>query len=317
MSSEQEINYPYFRTPDEGNIMSAWHGIVVATALPYREDLSIDYDRFQAHVAWLAANGCDGMSPNGSLGEYQVLTDQERAQVVRAAVEAAPEGFSVIPGTGAYGGAESRRWAEQAREAGAQGVLSLPPNAYRANADEVVAHYRELAAVGLPIVAYNNPFDTNVDLTPEIIAKIAEFENVVAVKEFSADVRRVHQIRNLAPRIDVLAGADDVLLELVLMGAVGWIGGFSNAFPRECRRLYDLAVAKDIEQALPLYRQVHDAFAWDSRHTFIQAIKLAMDMAGRYGGPCRLPRLPLPADEEARARKDFEAAFAALSAIPA
>jgi dihydrodipicolinate synthase/N-acetylneuraminate lyase len=297
--------------------MTAWRGIVVATALPLREDLSVDFDRYQEHVAWLAANGCDGVSPNGSLGEYQVLTDQERDDVVRAAVEAAPEGFSVIPGTGAYGAAESRRWAEQAQEAGAHAVLSLPPNAYRASAGEVVSHYRELAAVGLPIVAYNNPFDTNVDLTPELVARIAEFDNVVAVKEFSADVRRVHQIRGLAPRVDVLAGADDVLLELALMGAVGWIGGFSNALPRECRRLYDLAVAQDIEHALPLYQQVHDAFAWDSRHTFIQAIKLAMDMAGRYGGPCRLPRLPLTEAEEARARKDFEAAFAALATASA
>ncbi|NIY62266.1 dihydrodipicolinate synthase family protein [Streptomyces malaysiensis] len=294
--------------------MAVWHGIVVAAALPLKDDLSVDYDKVQEHVAWLAANGCDGVSPNGSLGEYQVLTPQERADVVRAAVEAAPEGFSVIPGTGAYGAGESRRWAEQALEAGAQGVLSLPPSAYRADEEEVVAHYREISKVGLPVIAYNNPFDTNVDLTPELIARVAEFDNIVAVKEFSGDVRRAHQIRSLAPRIDVLAGADDVLLELVLVGAKGWIGGFSNAFPRECRKLYDLAVAGNLAEALPLYQQVHDAFAWDSRHTFIQAIKLAMDMAGRHGGPVRLPRLPLNAESEARARKDFERAFAALSA---
>ncbi|MEU1301675.1 dihydrodipicolinate synthase family protein [Streptomyces shenzhenensis] len=295
--------------------MAVWHGIVVAAALPLKQDdLSIDYDKVQEHVAWLAANGCDGVSPNGSLGEYQVLTPQERADVVRVAIEAAPEGFSVIPGTGAYGADESRRWAEQALEAGAHGVLSLPPSAYRASEDEVVAHYREISEVGLPVIAYNNPFDTNVDLTPELIARIGEFDNIVAVKEFSGDVRRAHQIRSLAPQIDVLAGADDVLLELVLVGAKGWIGGFSNAFPRECRKLYDLAVAGNLAEALPLYQQVHDAFAWDSRHTFIQAIKLAMDMAGRYGGPVRLPRLPLDAESEARARKDFERAFAALSA---
>ena len=293
--------------------MGSWRGIVVAAALPYNDDLSINFDRYQEHVAWLAASGCDGISPNGSLGEYQVLTPTERADVVRAAIDAAPEGFSIIPGTGAYGADESRRWAEQALEAGAHGVLSLPPTAYRANPAEVVEHYRELNAVGLPIVAYNNPFDTNVDLTPELIARIAEFDNVVAVKEFSADVRRVHQIHDLAPRIDVLAGADDVLLELVLMGAVGWIGGFSNAFPNECRHLYDLALEGNVEEALPRYRQVHDAFAWDSRHTFIQAIKLAMDMAGRYGGPVRLPRLPLNEEDEARARRDFERAFAALA----
>lgn len=294
--------------------MSAWRGIVVAAALPLRDNLSIDFDRFQEHVRWLGDNGCDGVSPNGSLGEYQTLDPTERADVVRAAVEAAPDGFSVIPGTGAYGGDESRRWAEQALEAGADAVLSLPPTAYRADADEVVAHYRELASVGIPIVAYNNPFDTNVDLTPDLIARIAEHDEVVAVKEFSADVRRVHQIRHRAPRIDILAGADDVVVELLLMGAVGWIGGFSNAFPVTCRRLYDLAAEGNVAEALALYGQVHAAFCWDSRHTFIQAIKLAMDIAGRYGGPCRLPRGPLSPEVEDEVRGDVEVALAAAVA---
>jgi 4-hydroxy-tetrahydrodipicolinate synthase len=108
-----------------------WHGVLVATALPYRADLSVDLDRYAEHVSWLAANGCHGVVPNGSLGEYQVLTAEERAAVVRTAVEAAPEGFVVMPGVGAYGAIESRRWAEQAAEAGAQVVMALPPNAYR------------------------------------------------------------------------------------------------------------------------------------------------------------------------------------------
>src|SRR4051812_28689996 len=117
--------------------MAPWRGIVVAAALPLHEDRSIDFDRYQQHVAWLADNGCDGVSPNGSLGEYQTLSDHERADVVRAAVQAAPDGFSVVPGTGAYGADESRRWAEQALAVGAHAVLSLPPTAYRADADEV------------------------------------------------------------------------------------------------------------------------------------------------------------------------------------
>jgi 4-hydroxy-tetrahydrodipicolinate synthase len=290
--------------------MTPWRGIVVAAALPFRDDFTIDFDRYQDHIAWLANNGCDGVSPNGSLGEYQTLRESERAAVVRAAVEAAPEGFSVVPGTGAYGGDESRRWAEQALEAGAHAVLSLPPTAYPASAEEVIAHYSELARVGIPIVAYNNPYDTRVDLTPELIARLGELEEVVAVKEFSGDVRRVHQIRCLAPHVDVLAGADDVVVELVLMGAVGWIGGFSNAFPLTCRRLYDLAVEGNVEDARALYANLHGAFCWDSRHTFVQAIKLAMDMAGRYGGPCRLPRGPLPVDVERAARRDVESVLA-------
>lgn len=291
--------------------MTSWRGIIVAAALPFNEDLSVNYDKYQEHVFWLSQNGCDGIVPNGSLGEYQVLSDRERADVVKTAIEASPDGFGVFPGTGAYGATESRRWAEQALEAGAAGVLSLPPNSYLVNDDEVLVHYKELNEVGLPIIAYNNPFDTKIDLTPELIARVGEFDNVVAVKEFSGDVRRVHQIRHLAPRLDVLAGADDVLLELVLMGAVGWIGGFSNAMPQQCRVIYDLAISGDVQPAVELYRELLDAFTWDSKHTFIQAIKLAMDMAGRYGGPTRLPRLPLSPTDEARARKDFERAFAA------
>ncbi|MFF1476762.1 dihydrodipicolinate synthase family protein, partial [Streptomyces sp. NPDC058301] len=106
-----------------------WRGIMVATALPLREDLSVDYDAYAAHVRWLIDNGCDGVVPNGSLGEYQTLTDEERARVVDVAVEAAGDGARVMPGVAAYGSAESRRWAERAAEAGCGSVLLLPPNA--------------------------------------------------------------------------------------------------------------------------------------------------------------------------------------------
>ena len=153
--------------------MKPWHGVLVATATPYDDKLQVKLDLLGEHIAWLAANGCDGVTPNGSLGEYQVLTDSERAAVVRTAVVAAPEGCSVIPGVAAYGSRESRAWAEQAAEAGADGVLLLPPNSYRADARAVLAHYAEVARVGLPIVAYNNPIDTKVDLAPELLARAA------------------------------------------------------------------------------------------------------------------------------------------------
>lgn len=143
-----------------------WNGVLTATATPFKADLSIDYDKYAEHVAWLAANGTHGVIPNGSLGEYQVLTAEERAKMVEVAVAAAPKGFSVVPGVAAYGAAESRKWAEHAQKAGAGAVMLLPPNAYRASDDEVVAHYKEVARVGIPIIAYNNPFDTKVDLTP-------------------------------------------------------------------------------------------------------------------------------------------------------
>ncbi|MFJ6579499.1 dihydrodipicolinate synthase family protein [Streptomyces sp. NPDC091368] len=287
-----------------------WHGIMVATALPFREDGTVDHDAYARHVARLVAEGCDGVVPNGSLGEYQTLTDQERAQVVRTAVDAAGDGARVMPGVSAYGSGEARRWAEQAAEAGAGSVLLLPPNAYRADERSVRAHYAEVARAGLPVVAYNNPFDTKVDLTPGLLARLYADGSVVAVKEFSGDVRRSYELAELAPGLDLLVGADDVLLELAVAGAVGWIAGFPNALPRACATLYRAAVAGDLAAALPLYRSLHPLFRWDSRTEFVQAIKLSMDLAGHTGGATRPPRLPLTPEQEAVVRAATEKALA-------
>ncbi|MFF8370336.1 dihydrodipicolinate synthase family protein [Streptomyces lydicus] len=275
-----------------------WHGIMVATTLPLRDDLSVDHDAYAAQVARLLAAGCDGVVPNGSLGEYQTLTEDERIRIVHTAVEAAGgDGDRVMPGVSAYGSAESRRWAERAAEAGAGSVLLLPPNGYRAGPAAVRAHFAEVAAAGVPVVAYNNPFDTKVDLTPQLLGALHADGSIVAVKEFSGDVRRAYEIAEVAPDLDLLIGADDVLLELALAGAVGWIAGYPNALPASCAALYRAATAHDLDTALPLYRALHPLLRWDSKPGFVQAIKFSMDLAGHHGGPTRPPRLPLADDE--------------------
>ncbi|WP_369375660.1 dihydrodipicolinate synthase family protein [Streptomyces sp. cg36] len=287
-----------------------WRGIMVATALPLREDLSVDYDGYAEHVRWLIESGCDGVVPNGSLGEYQTLSDEERARVVQVAVEAAGDGARVMPGVAAYGSGEARRWAEQAAEAGAGSVLLLPPNAYRADEAAVRAHYAEVARAGLPVVAYNNPYDTKVDLTPALLAGLHRDGSIVAVKEFSGDVRRAYEIAELAPELDLLIGADDVLLELALAGAVGWVAGYPNALPVASVALYRAAVAGDLESALPLYKSLHPLLRWDSKTEFVQAIKASMDLAGRHGGPTRPPRAPLTGEQESAVRAATEKALA-------
>jgi 4-hydroxy-tetrahydrodipicolinate synthase len=287
-----------------------WHGVLVANALPFNAELDVDYDRHAEHVAWLAASGCDGITPNGSLGEYQVLTPEERARVVETAVAAAPQGFSVIPGVAAYGAREAARWAEQAAKAGAQAVMLLPPNAYRADARTVIDHYRTVAAVGLPIVAYNNPVDTRVDLTPALLATLHAEGLIVAVKEFTGDPRRAYEIGELAPGLDVLIGSDDSVLEFAIAGAKGWVSGFTNSFPRSCAELYRASMAGEIEPAAESYRLLQPLLRWDARPEFVQAIKLSMEMAGRYGGPCRPPRLPLVPEHEAAVRQATERVLA-------
>lgn len=287
-----------------GSISSAaskpWHGVLVATTLPFTADYAVDYDAYGEHVAWLAANGCHGVSPNGSLGEYQTLDDDERARVVTTAVAAAPAGFTIMPGIAAYGALQARKWAAQAAEAGAQAVMLLPPNTYRGGRDSVLAHYRTVAEVGLPIVAYNNPIDTRIDLTPDILAELHAEGLIVGVKEFTGDVRRCYEIKELAPELDVLVGSDDVVLELGIAGAVGWVAGYPNAIPKATVELYNAAVNRDLDKALPLYRDLHKLLRWDSKTEFVHAIKLSMDLAGRPGGGCRPPRVPLAPELNAK-----------------
>jgi 4-hydroxy-tetrahydrodipicolinate synthase len=292
-------------------------GVIVATALPYAEDASapaglrVDLDRYAEHCAWLVENGCRGVGPNGSLGEYSSLTDAERRAVARTAIETVKDKGIVVVGVHGVGSHQARHWAEVAAEDGADGVLCLPPTMYRANPGEVIKHFEQVASVGLPVMVYNNPIDTKVDLTPALLAEIAQLDNVVAVKEFSGDVRRVLEIRSLAPELTVVAGADDVLVESVLMGATGWFAGFPNVFPAESVRLFSLASQGKLEDARTMYASLVGAFRWDSRTEFVQAIKYGMDYVGRYGGPCRPPRGPLSEEQLAILDADMRRAVGA------
>jgi 4-hydroxy-tetrahydrodipicolinate synthase len=294
-------------------------GVIVATALPYREDpaapagLAVDFDRYAEHCDWLIGSGCRGIGPNGSLGEYSSLTDEERHRVVRVAVEAVAGRGIVVAGVHGPGWHQAKHWAELAAEDGADGVLALPPTMYRASDTQVVEHYTHIAEAGLPMMIYNNPYDTKVDLVPSLVAEIAQIDQVVAIKEFSGDVRRLFHIRELCD-IDVIAGADDVLFELMVDGAVGWFAGFPNVFPAESVHLYDLMVAGEYVRARELYERLVAVFRWDSRTEFVQAIKLGMDMVGRFGGPCRPPRGALSAEHDAQVRADMRRAVDSLAA---
>jgi 4-hydroxy-tetrahydrodipicolinate synthase len=289
------------------NARKPWHGILVATSLQFDADGEIDFAAYKDNVAWLKQQGLDGVAPNGSLGEYQSLSWEERDQVVRAAVEAGGDDFVVMPGVGAYSGRESKRHAEVARDLGAKAGMGLPPNAYRADERSVLEHFELIASAGLPVTAYNNPIDTKVDLTPTLLAKLHAEGLIVGVKEFSGDVRRCYEISELAPELDLMIGTDDTVLEVALAGAKGWVAGYPQVFPQACVKLYQACLAHDLETALPLYRQLHPVMRWDSKTEFIQAIKLGQDMIGRNGGGCRPPRQPLTAEQEKVVREATQA----------
>ncbi len=298
-------------------------GLIVATTLPYAEDpaapagLRPDLGRYAEHCRRLVDSGVHGVGPNGSLGEYSSLTDAERRAVARTAVEAVGGDALVVVGVHGPGAHQACAWAESAAEDGADGVLCLPPTLYRANTAEIVHHYTEVAKAGLPVMVYNNPLDTKVDLTPEVLRELAAIDGVVAVKEFSGDVRRILHIKEQAPGLEPVAGADDLVLEALLMGATGWFAGFPNVFPAASVRLYELALAGRLAEAKALYEPLVAAFRWDSRTEFVQAIKHGMDLVGLPGGPCRPPRGPLPPDRLAQLDADMKQAIQAVQAAQA
>lgn len=295
--------------------MPHFPGVYVATTTPFRgADHALDLDAYAAHCGWLIDGGVQGLVPAGSLGEYESLDPDERRALVEAAVTAADGRVRVVPGVSAPSGTQARRWAEHAAEAGADGVMVLPPLSHAATDAELVAHFTEVARAGLPMIVYNNPFSTKTDLSPSLLARLAEIDGVVGVKEFSGDVRRVSEILELAPDLEVLCGADDIALESALMGATGWIGGFTGVFPAATVALFEAGRRGELTTVLEQYRALLPVLRWDTTPRFVQAIKLAQELVGQPGGPARSPRLPLDADAEQQVRAGMRHALEVLGA---
>jgi 1-pyrroline-4-hydroxy-2-carboxylate deaminase len=284
---------------------SRFEGVFVATATPFRPDGALDVDAVARNCRQLIEGGVHGIVPCGSLGEYETLTDDERAGVMKATIDAASGDVEVVPGVSGKSAAEARRWVDAAAELGCRAVMCLPPTAHAPTPDEVVAHFSEVARPGLEIIAYNNPFSTRVDLTPALLARLSEIDAVVAVKEFSQDVRRVAAIRQAAPRLQVVCGCDDTYVEAALMGATSWIAGFANALPARSVELYELCRSGRWDEAVALYLRLLPLLRWDADPRFVQAIKLAMDETGFVGGGVRLPRLPLVPEDAEQVRREL------------
>ncbi|MGZ3516313.1 MAG: dihydrodipicolinate synthase family protein [Vulcanimicrobiaceae bacterium] len=285
--------------------MPRFAGVYVAVITPFTNDDRVDYDRLAEHVEWLISQGVHGIVPSGSCAEYGALTDEERARTVELIGERCKGRTKMVVGTGASSTEKAVYWAKHAAGAGAHGIMALPPGGYRPSRRELAAWYRALSAAGLPIIAYNNPFDTTVDLTPDMLIELSKVEMLVAVKEYSGDVRRIPQILETTG-LEVLVGCDDIALEGLLVGASGWIAGLTNVLARESLQLYELAMAGNVKEAMPLYRKLLPLFRYDARPVFVQAIKYAFELIGKPVGATRGPRLPLEAADKAEIARVLE-----------
>ena len=295
-----------------------WQGVIPAITTPFKPDLSVDADLLVKQVDALVRAGCTGIVALGSLGEGGSLSYDEKKAVLRLCKEALAGRASLVAGIAALTTAEAERLAELAREQGADGLMVLPPYVYKGDWRETKAHFQAvIAETPLPCMLYNNPIADGTDVLPEQLAELAEsLPNLVAVKESSADARRVTAIRSLAAsRLEILVGVDDLIVEGIAAGAVGWIAGLADALPAESVRLFELARDGKLAEARSLYNWFLPLLRLDTVPKFVQLIKLVQAQTGLGSEAVRPPRLPLAGAEREQALELVRAALAKRPAL--
>ena len=285
-------------------------GVIPALITPFTEDL----DEVRTDLLVKNARGMDHVVVCGTMGEAGGLSFEERRAVIDAAVAA---GLTVTVGVSAADGPTAARYAQQAAEAGAHGLMCLPPTTYHADERELDVHFGYVCdATELPVMLYNNPEATRQDLLPDTILRLAErHERIVAVKECSGDARRIAAIIELAgDRLEVLVGGDDWALEGYAAGAVGWVSGVANVAFDECVALEQAVHGGDVETARSLAARLLPLSRLDMDPKLVQWFKAALDLTGKHGGATRPPRLRLT-DEEMDTVRSAVAALGHVESI--
>lgn len=272
--------------------MNAWEGSFVALATPFR-DGKVDEAAYRSLCERLIAEGIDGLVPCGTTGETPTLEADEQATCVRIAVEVGREkGKKVIAGAGSNSTAATIRNVQAVREAGADAALVVTPYYNKPTQAGIIAHYRAIAkaAPGFPIVAYVVPGRTAGDLLPESYDALAEIEEVVAVKEATASMQRVIDIRErVGDRFSLLSGDDFTILPFIASGGKGVISVSGNVVPKLLSELVRTSLAGDLERA----RELQTALNPLHRALFVEAnpipVKALLHMQGHFADEVRLP----------------------------
>ena len=290
-----------------------WNGVMPAMTTAFHPDLSIDHEFMARHAEWMLSSGCTGLVMLGSLGEGATLSEEEKIAILRNMVTSVNGRAPVVAAISSLSTSGAVRMAKEAEQAGCDGLMVLPPYVYSSDWREMRAHVSAIIeATPLSCMLYNNPVAYKTDFQPEQIAELAGmYANLHAVKESSADVRRVAAIRSLLEdRLSILVGVDDAVVEGVCAGAVGWIAGLVNAFPVESVALFDLAHTGRHDEAFDLYRWFLPLLRMDTVPKFVQLIKWVQEQVDVGSARVRPPRLELEGDERMEAHRILEQALA-------
>jgi 1-pyrroline-4-hydroxy-2-carboxylate deaminase len=286
-----------------------WTGVMPAMTTAFKPDLSIDHATVARHAQWLIENGCTGIICLGSLGEAGTLSFSEKVDILNTVIAALAGKAPVVGTISSLSTTEAVELARAAHAAGCSGLMILPPYVYKGDWRENKAHVAAiLNATPLPGMLYNNPVAYGTDFLPEQIAELAhEHHNLAAVKESSTDVRRVTAIRALlADRLAICVGVDDAIVEGIAAGAVGWVAGLVNAFPRESVSLFSLAREGKTKEAFELYHWFLPLLRMDTVPKFIQLIKQVQQEAGAGFARVRPPRLEMVGEELVTMRAAYQ-----------
>lgn len=272
-----------------------WHGVYPAATTQFAADLSVDYDATLKVQTALVDDGVDGLILLGTVGENNSLSAEEKRNVLRHAVEGLGKRVPLVAGVSEMTTTAAVQYAKDAEAIGVTALMVLPAMVYVPTADELIAHLRAVAAAtSLPIMLYNNPLVYRISIGIDILERLSDVPNIVALKESAPDSRRFTDLINqCGDRYKIMAGLDDVALEGMLLGANGWVSGLTSAFPQESVALIAALDRGDIHEAREIYRWFMPLLHLDSVPDLVQSIKLAEEVMGRGSERVRMPRMVL------------------------
>jgi len=276
-------------------------GVFVALVTPMTADQEVDYDALGAMVEHMIANGVHGIAPLGTTGEYYALSAEERQAVAAGTIQAAAGRAKVMVGVSAGSTREVIAYARQAEKLGADGILLASPYYSLPTPGEIVEHVCAVdGAVGIPIMLYNYPARTGVDMTADMVQRLAELKNVRYIKESTGDVGRMAEIaRRCGDGIGLFCGCDTLAVEAFEIGAIGWVGGGVNVMPALHTEFYaEAGEKKDTAAARAVYERMRPALElMEEGGKYTQLVKAGCQIMGHPVGPPRQPLLPASASE--------------------
>ncbi len=286
-------------------------GTFVVIVTPFNDDDGVDFDGLSRNLEWYLENGVHGIIALGSTGEFASLTEGERQAVGQHVMRHVGQRVPVVLGTAAETTRKSIEYTQFAADIGASGVLIIPPWYFNPSQDEMIHHFQTIADnTTTPIMIYNNPGTSGVDLSLESVSTLAKHQFIQYIKESTGDIRRIRDIkRACGDSVVTFCGADDLALESFQVGAEGWVSVIANIFPKLASQLFEAAVVeKDVVTAASIYnRLLPMCEELEYSGKLVQVAKYFLARQGFCRDTVREPRLGLDQDHCRRLDRIFAA----------